>query len=68
VVENEANLLMTFILLVQKTDPDIICGYDLEKKSLSYVAQRCWNKGIDLNNLISRSPSDLDLIFDVLTF
>jgi len=68
VVENEESLIFTFILLVFKLDPDIVAGYDIEKGSLTYLAQRAWQKNIDIMNFMSRSPKDLESLFELINF
>ena len=57
-----------FILLVFKTDPDILAGYDIEKGSLNYLANRSWKKNIDIMNFLARAPQDLDCLFEFVNF
>lgn len=49
-----------------KIDPDIIVSYDVEKTSLNYLALRCWQKNIDIFNFLSRSPKDIDSMFEFI--
>ena len=48
VVNDELQLIYTFIQVVFKSDPDILSGYDMERKSLYFLAERAWIYGIDL--------------------
>lgn len=68
VVRSEDDLLALFILLVFKIDPDIVASYDVEKTSLNYLATRSWGKNIDIFNFISRSPKDIDCMFEFIQF
>jgi hypothetical protein len=54
--------------LIFKIDPDIISAYDMEKKSLYYIAQRSWDNGIDLFDYLGRCPRDLDEMFKFAVF
>lgn len=68
VVKDELSLIYTYILMIFKIDPDIIGGYDMEQRSLYYLARRAWVYEIDILGNIGRSPPDLDGIFDFAMF
>ncbi|EAR97516.2 DNA polymerase type-B family protein (macronuclear) [Tetrahymena thermophila SB210] len=68
VVENEEDLIQVFIIITQKIDPDIFGGWDMEKSSLNYLGQRCQILGIQLFELLSRCPSNINKLIQVLQF
>lgn len=53
-VNNEADLFQSIIDLVKKHDPDIMCGYEIEKSSWGYVLERSQVLGLELVMEISR--------------
>jgi DNA polymerase elongation subunit (family B) len=63
IVNEERDLITSFISLVFKFDPDIIYGYDIEKTSLYYLAIRAMFVDIDVLNFISRAPRNIEEIF-----
>lgn len=60
IFKNERALIVFFINLIFRTDPDIIQGWDLDKGSLFYLAFRAKRYSWDFMNLISRKPRSLD--------
>ena len=46
IVETEECLLVSFIEIIQRHDPDILVGYDSETHSFGYLARRAAIKGI----------------------
>ncbi|KAL4478783.1 hypothetical protein ABPG73_001998 [Tetrahymena malaccensis] len=68
VVEKEEDLIQVFIIITQKIDPDIFGGWDMEKSSLNYLGQRCQILGIQLFELLSRCPSNINKLIQVLQF
>lgn len=56
-VQTEYALLMNFITLIRKWDPDIFVGYEIEMSSWGYLMQR--GQAIDMNlvPLLSRVPT-----------
>jgi len=63
IVKNEKNLIKTVILMIFKLDPDILAGFDMEKKSLYYLAKRAWDNDIDFLSYISRAPARFEEVF-----
>lgn len=53
-VSNETNILEKLIRLVQQHDPDIMCGYEMERNSWGYVLERAQILGLEIVREISR--------------
>lgn len=56
-VKSEQELLMQFVKLIAKYDPDIFAGYEIELASWGYIMQRGAALGINLPPLFSRVPA-----------
>jgi hypothetical protein len=61
-------LLLFFALLVFKFDPDLLISYDQEIKGVYYLVNRAAVHGINYCEMLSRSMSELDYIYDVVIF
>ncbi|EGR33649.1 hypothetical protein IMG5_047210 [Ichthyophthirius multifiliis] len=66
IVRSETDLIKLLILIVQKIDPDILCGWDTEQQSLGYIIQRCETLGIQISDYLSRCPSNIIDLLNVL--
>ena len=44
---------------MSKLDPDIIGGYETEKKTLNYIYERAIIYNINLNDVLSRCPQNI---------
>ncbi|CAG4991602.1 unnamed protein product [Parnassius apollo] len=53
-LDTESQLLEKLIELVEKHDPDILCGYEIEMNSWGYIIERAQNIGIEIIKYISR--------------
>jgi DNA polymerase elongation subunit (family B) len=53
-VKDEFNLIMKFIEIFNKYDPDFVVGYETEVLSIAYITRRGEFLGIPVNSLISR--------------
>ena len=56
VFQSEKALLEAFIEAVQALDPDIILGFEVQKGSLGYLADRAATMDLPLLKLVSRTP------------
>lgn len=59
-VQNEINLLKAFSIIIHLIDADFISGYDLESRSLYYLANRAEYLGYDLLTELSRGQATYD--------
>ena len=53
---SERALLEAFIGATQALDPDIILGFEVQKGSLGYLADRAATMDLPLLKLVSRTP------------
>lgn len=53
---SEAALLSAFVEAVVGLDPDILLGYEIQKASLGYLAERAAGLGVPLLRRVSRLP------------
>lgn len=53
-VSEEKRLFEVFVDFVHKVDPDILCGYEMEKGSWGHLHERAVNLGINLSQALSR--------------
>lgn len=56
VFQSEKALLEAFIDATQALDPDIILGFEVQKGSLGYLADRAATMDLPLLKLVSRTP------------
>ena len=56
VFQSEQKLLEGFVDAVQALDPDIVLGFEVQKGSLGYLADRAATMEIPLLKLVSRTP------------
>ena len=56
VFQSEKALLEAFIEATQSLDPDIILGFEVQKGSLGYLADRAATMELALLKLVSRTP------------
>lgn len=54
--KSEQALLEGFVDAVQALDPDIVLGFEVQKGSLGYLADRAASMEIGLLKLVSRTP------------
>ena len=54
--QSEQKLLEGFVDAVQALDPDIILGFEVQKGSLGYLADRAATMEMPLLKLVSRTP------------
>lgn len=67
VVENEKDLLKVLIIIVQKLDPDIVAGWDIEQSSLSYIGERfAVYHDVSIFDLLSRCPHNMNNLINIL--
>ncbi|CAD8100996.1 unnamed protein product [Paramecium primaurelia] len=66
--QNEINLMKAFTLIIHLIDPDFISGYDLETRSLYYVANRAEFIGYDFLTEISRGQPTYDKLIEIFDF
>eukprot|EP00347_Sterkiella_histriomuscorum_P014702 403359875 len=59
IAKNEVNLLQKVIELFREFDPDIIVGHETEAMSIGYICKRAEQIGIQMSNLLSRTPMTL---------
>lgn len=55
-VDSEINLINEFVRFVQKYDPDILTGYEIEMASWGYLIGRGYTLAVNLPPLLSRIP------------
>ncbi|KAK7397203.1 hypothetical protein VNO78_18370 [Psophocarpus tetragonolobus] len=55
---DEKLLLKEFIKIVSSYDPDILMGWDIQRSSLGFLAERASHLGLGLLNNLSRTPSE----------
>ncbi|KAK4772724.1 hypothetical protein SAY86_014499 [Trapa natans] len=60
----EKQLLLHFIKIISKSNPDILVGWDVQGGSIGFLAERASYLGIGLLNLISRTPSENKMVGD----
>lgn len=70
--QSEQALLEAFIDATQALDPDIILGFEVQKGSLGYLADRAATMDLPLLKLVSRTPEvgslrELSVHCDLLT-
>ncbi|KAL1131908.1 hypothetical protein AAG570_011519, partial [Ranatra chinensis] len=53
-VTTELDLINELIILVRKTDPDILTGYEIEMSSWGYIVERGYKLGINLTEELNR--------------
>lgn len=58
----EKHLLLHFIKIISKSDPDILVGWDVQGGSIGFLAERASYLGIGLLNLISRTPTENKIV------
>jgi DNA polymerase zeta len=57
-VKTEMEIFENFFQKVREFDPDIFAGYEIETASWGYLVQRGFVLNMNLNNALSRMPSD----------
>jgi DNA polymerase zeta len=57
-VENELDMFEAFFRKIREFDPDIFAGYEVETASWGYFVQRGYVFNMNLNNALSRMPSE----------
>lgn len=55
--DSETALLNEFVMFLQKCDPDILTGYEIEMASWGYLIERGYSLGLNLPPLLSRIPN-----------
>lgn len=58
IVKTEMELLDAFFNKVREFDPDIFAGYEIETASWGYLVQRGYVYNMNLNNALSRMPTE----------
>lgn len=53
-VDSETDLINEFVRFLQKCDPDILTGYEIEMASWGYLIERGYSLGLNLPPLLSR--------------
>lgn len=57
VASDEKSLLLLFVDVVRRSDPDMIAGYEVQKSSLGYIIERGTERfGLKMVQLLSRMP------------
>lgn len=56
-VDSESDLIDVFVKFLQKCDPDILTGYEIEMASWGYLIERGYTLGLNLPPLLSRIPN-----------
>jgi DNA polymerase zeta len=57
-ISGENELLLCFVELVNKTDPDFFVGYEIQGCSFGYIIKRGKILGIDMLQLLSKMPTE----------
>ena len=57
-VNSELEIFESFFQKVREYDPDIFAGYEIETASWGYLVQRGFVLNMNLNNALSRMPSE----------
>lgn len=57
-VKSEMDIFETFFHKIREYDPDIFAGYEIEQASWGYFMQRGYALNMNLNNALSRMPTD----------
>lgn len=58
-VDSELELINSLVQLIQKWDPDIISGFEIELLSWGYLIERCYTMSINLPAQISRTNPEI---------
>ena len=54
---DEEQMLLNFLTYVSKTNPDILCGYNIFKFDLPYILERCKINQISPENFLNRNSN-----------
>lgn len=61
-VDSEEKLLSEVASLVEKSNPDILVGYNTEQLSWGYLLDRAFQLDVNLKKMLSRAPGKIYLI------
>jgi DNA polymerase elongation subunit (family B) len=57
VFDNELDLLLSFAELVERSDPDVLTGYEVQRASLGYIIDRGSVLGLEMLKILSVAPT-----------